>query len=469
MLVSFIFENWRSYREKTTLSMLADRSRQHTNTLAIPAYYRGGIKIIPVAAVYGGNAAGKSNLFSALQFVQRFVVLGRQDYTDIPIEPFEVGTASSEPSRFSIEILVNQEGEGIFQPTRIPQSEIVYRLEFTVTRNKVLTESLFWLDSKKIEHPIYSRNENDQFIFAPDLLSKLTSSQRVALDVIAGGTGERRLFLTNVVGQQNPLFNHIYQWFTDSFKTADGTDAAQLQRMTAFMDDDKYCEQFSHILRALGTGIDQVKLESVSDNMIPLSVKDEFDEMVDGMPANTVAQITLGTGNQDTKRIYLIKKSEDGSSIIQQVQTYRRGKPFGFDRESTGTRRLIEMLPILMDLWTHKNRTWILDEMGRDFHTDMTQTLLQAFLNNCGSDTRTQLLLNTHDLMLMDQSLFRKDEIFVVDRDDENISHLNSLSNCKGIRNDLDLRRSYLDGKFGGRPHINKAEFDSAIVSSERE
>lgn len=64
--------------------------------------------------------------------------------------------------------------------------------------------------------------------------------------------------------------------------------------------------------------------------------------------------------------------------------------------------------------------------MERDFHTSMTQTLLNAFLDNCSSDTRTQLLLNTHDLMLMDQKLFRKDEIFVVDRDKDDVSHLTS-------------------------------------------
>ncbi len=466
MLVSFTFENWRSYQNRTTLSMLADRSRQHTNTLAFPSYYHGGIKILPIAAVYGSNAAGKSNLFSALQFVQRFVSWGRQDFTDIPVEPFDIGEETAEPSYFSIEILTEQEGDGIFQPTRTDQSELIYRLEFTLTRSKVLTESLFWLDSKKVEHLVYSRDE-DRYSFAAELLSKLSQTDRVALDVIAKGTGERRLFLTNAVGQQNPLFSHIYAWFSDGFKTADGTDASQIQRMTAFMDDEKYCEQFSHILQSLGTGIDQVKLESVSDSMIPLNVKAEFNQMVDSMPADSVSQITLGTGNQDTKRIYLIKKSEDGSTTIQQVQTYRKGKPFGFDRESTGTRRLIEMLPILMDLWTHRNRTWVLDEMERDFHTSMTQTLLNAFLDNCSSDTRTQLLLNTHDLMLMDQKLFRKDEIFVVDRDKDDVSHLTSLGNYGGVRNDLDLRKSYLDGKFGGMPQINRRGFNAAIKSAE--
>lgn len=97
----------------------------------------------------------------------------------------------------------------------------------------------------------------------------------------------------------------------------------------------------------------------------------------------------------------------------------------------------------------------------------MTQTLLNAFLDNCSSDTRTQLLLNTHDLMLMDQKLFRKDEIFVVDRDKDDVSHLTSLSNYGGVRNDLDLRKSYLDGKFGGMPQINRREFNAAIKSAE--
>lgn len=74
MLVSFTFENWKSYRTATTLSMIADRSRQHNGTLSSSEYYR-GLRILPIAAVYGGNAAGKSNLFDALRLYKSLWLL----------------------------------------------------------------------------------------------------------------------------------------------------------------------------------------------------------------------------------------------------------------------------------------------------------------------------------------------------------------------------------------------------------
>lgn len=459
MLVSFTFENWKSYRDETTLSMIADRSRQHGETLAFSPYYR-GMKFLPVAAIYGGNAAGKSNLFDAIRFVQRFVILGRQDYSDIPVEPFAWGSSGKEPSRFAIQILVTHPGTGELCPSRTLQRELIYQLEFRVNRQQVLEESLSWFDSQRHEHEIYHRNAEGDVMFSSELRSKVGAEQIKTLQVLAKGAGQRRLFLTNTASQQLPLFRHIYDWFRNDLRTADN--ATPAPRIAKLMDDQEYCDRFGRILHALGTGVDHVRLEPTSLESLPADQREQLKNLADQMQENSMIQAAISLGYETSTQIFVITK-HNGDVTVRHVQTYRNDKPFGFERESSGTRRLIEILPIFLDLWMHDSCTWVLDEMEREFHTEMTWALLEGFLENCGQRTRKQALLNTHDLMLMDQDLFRKDEILVAERDNDGVSHLISLGDYEGIRNDLDLRRSYLDGRFGGRPDINANEFEEAI------
>lgn len=459
MLVSFTMENWKSYREEATLSLLADRSRRHANTLAVCPYYH-GLKILPIAAIYGGNAAGKSNLFDALRFVQRFVAFGQDDDTAISVEPFAWGDASEKPSRFSIQMLVSQKTSGAFQPTRSSQPEIIYQLDFALDRNSVVEEALSWYDSQRNVHLLYERDDQGQVTFSPEFARKLGEEEAQTLRIVARGAGPRRLFLTNTVDQQVSTFRHIYDWFRKGLRTADN--GIQSPRVAALMSDQAYCEQLGTILHALGTGVERIELQLMPEGQLDLGLRNHMLQMMEAVADNSMAQLLVNTGLDVANQIFVLTK-ENNLVTIRRVQTYRDGRPFGFERESSGTRRLIEILPIFLDLWTGVPCTWVLDEMEREFHTEMTRELLMGFLAKCGEESRTQTLLNTHDLMLMDQEVFRKDEILVAERTEEGVSSLCSIGDYEGIRNDLDLRRSYLDGRFGGRPTINEGEFAEAI------
>lgn len=467
MLVAFTVENWKSYHESTTLSMVADRSRRHADTLASPKYYK-GLHILPIAAFYGGNAAGKTNLLDALRFVQEFVSRGYQDAMSIPVEPFANGMENDDTVFFSIQMLVEQP-EDSFCPARIHQSELIYQLDFEVARMGVIYESLSWYDSKQEERSLYIRNERGEVIFSDELKAKLDAKTATLLDAIAVGTGPRRLFLTNAAGQGQHVFLPVYEWFQNVLRNA--STSTKSTRVTDFMDDAKYSEQFGRIMHALGTGVDRVELEQIDVDALP----QELQPVVQGITSQIDGDAMIQFMGSDTRygdpstRIYTVQL-KDGVPTVRRVQTYRNGKAFGLYRESSGTRRLLEILPVFLDLWLHANRVWTLDEVEREFHTDMTKELLQGFLNGCTADTRTQVLLSTHDLMLMDQDILRKDEIIIVERNTAGESTLNAIGDYAGIRNDLDLRRSYLDGRFGGKPSIDSTEFKEAIdVCSEEE
>ena len=80
------------------------------------------------------------------------------------------------------------------------------------------------------------------------------------------------------------------------------------------------------------------------------------------------------------------------------------------------------------------------------------------YLNNCDADSRTQLLFTSHDNSLMNQELFRRDEIWFAQMDAGGESSLYSLGEFKDIRYDKEIRKNYLQGRFGGTPEIQPAE-----------
>ena len=102
-------------------------------------------------------------------------------------------------------------------------------------------------------------------------------------------------------------------------------------------------------------------------------------------------------------------------------------------------------------------KVYVVDELDRCLHTMLTKQLIEDFTSSCGPATRKQLLFTTHDLLLMDQSLMRRDEMYIAQRGTDGCSELVGLAEFEGIRFDKDLIRSYLDGRFGGIPMLGEA------------
>ena len=128
---------------------------------------------------------------------------------------------------------------------------------------------------------------------------------------------------------------------------------------------------------------------------------------------------------------------------------------FEIRQESDGSQRLIDLLPAFLGLTSQSTpRVFVIDEVDRSLHTLLTRRLLETYLDSCTAETRSQLLFTTHDVLLMDQQLLRRDEMWITERDQSGASHLFSVSDYKNVRYDKDVRKSYLAGRFGGIPRI---------------
>jgi hypothetical protein len=128
---------------------------------------------------------------------------------------------------------------------------------------------------------------------------------------------------------------------------------------------------------------------------------------------------------------------------------------FSLDAESDGTKRLMHLAPALLDLQS-EGKVYVIDELDRSLHPHLSRLFVDTFLQNAKSGGCCgQMIVTTHDTSLLDLSLLRRDEIWFVEKDDQDASRLTSLAEFKGeVRADLKVAKSYLNGRFGAVPII---------------
>jgi len=433
MLVKFSVENWMSFRDKADFTMVASKEQQHGERLTRLNKYR--LRLLPTAVLYGGNASGKTNFFKAINFAKHFVVRGSSPEAVIPTDPFGLNpTDQKKPVRFSFEILIN---------------DTIYEFTFTLTSNKVVEERLVRVMSSS-EKVLYHRIDGD----TDPHLHTSTASER--LKFAFEGTRENQLYLTNSVSQKLDAFKPIYDWFALTLVLV-----APDTRFDSFeqfiLEGSPLYETMNMILPKLDTGICHLGGEGISFDAIriPEALKQKIKEDVREGKA-----IKIVTDNDER----IIVSREAGDLSVKKLYTYHRDSEgdrtrFEMKQESDGSKRIIDLLPAFLDLaQTEIPKVYVIDEIDRSLHSLLTQQLIEVYLSSCKADSHKQLLFTTHDLMLMNQKFFRRDEMWITERRQDGSSQLISLSDYADIRNDKDILKSYLQGRMGGIPHILTAQ-----------
>lgn len=430
MIISFSLENWMSFRDRVTFSMVASRERQHGNR--VPKLDEYQTRVLPVAAIYGGNASGKTNFFKALNFAKTLVVKGTQPDSLISVNPFRLDAKGVEqPSRFGFELLID---------------ESIYEFSFAVTHKVVLEEKLVAITSTS-ERVLYHRRDGEL-----NFGGSLANDQFLLFAF--KGTRDNQLFLTNSVSQKVDHFRPIHDWFKYTL-----TLVAPDSRFGPFEQflDEKHplYSTMNEILPQLDTGIVHLGGEEIPFENIPLlgPLKTKLQEDVkEGM--------TVRLRAEPINERFVVTRKKGGELIAKKLVTYHpkadgSEAKFEINEESDGSQRVIDLLPAFLELSVQiSKKVYVIDEVDRSLHTLLTRRLLEAYLASCSTKTRTQLLLTTHDVLLMDQQLLRRDEMWVAERDATGASNLLSFSEYKDVRYDKDIRKSYLQGRLGGIPRI---------------
>ena len=406
--------------------MVASRERQHGERVARPNKYQ--MRLLPAAAVYGGNASGKTNLFKALAFARTQVVTGAQPGRPIAVRPFLLDAEhAKQPTRFEFELLID---------------EVIYAFSFAVTRGQVIDERLIRVGGSG-ERTLYNRRSGK---------IKFDTSFRddeQFLNFAFRGTRSNQLFLTNSVSQNVRQFQRVYDWFDSILKIVGPDD-----RFGALYYDEKHplVVAMNDKLRDFDTGISRLD-----------SVEVPFEHLQIPEPARTrireLSDDEVGVALDTSDNQLLVTRKDGNIIVMKRVAVHQMADgaeaPFDVSDESDGSKRLINLLPVFLDLGVDDaERVYIVDELDRSLHTLLSRRLLEDYLAARSARTRTQLLLTTHDVLLMDQRWLRRDEMWVTERDYAGSSRLLSFSEYRDVRYDKDIRKSYLQGRLGGIPRI---------------
>jgi AAA15 family ATPase/GTPase len=212
----------------------------------------------------------------------------------------------------------------------------------------------------------------------------------------------------------------------------------------------------NEVLAQFDSGISHLGSETVPLDSIPIS-NDLKSRLQEDIKENTAALLFSDASNER----YIISR-QDGQLASKKIITYHptvegSEKKFDIRQESDGSQRIIALLPAFLLLSEpSSSKVIVFDELDRSLHTLLTRRLIESYLSSCSHASRSQLLMTTHDILQMDQDLFRRDEMWVVERSSEGISSLVAFSDFKNVRYDLDIRKSYLQGRLGGIPRFRK-------------
>lgn len=435
--------------------MQATKESQHCSRVAEGSELP--VRILQTAAIWGPNASGKSNFCKLLMFAQSMVVDGTRPDGGIPRHAFRLRrNSATEPSRFEFDLLVGQIG-----------NEQQFRYTFSLTDKKIIHESLFQIRSST-EKVFFSRDvnaETNQTEWNLDWWKKksITEEERMFAKFVARGTKDNQLFLHEAMDRNLEILAPVYRWFRDQLVVVQPDD----DFLTLTIHEPERAELRSYaagLLSSTGSGITGIEAIEVSANAmgIPSEVRNKMLEDLKNDSGGVIVRSSDGDrfsvfrkdGDLVTSRLITFRLMDDGTKV-----------PFELSEESDGTRRVFDLSPLFHELDSEcSNKVFVIDEFDRSMHGLLSRALLKNYFSTRTQASRAQLIFTTHDLMLMDQSLLRRDEMWFVDRTTAGATVMNRLSEHKNLRYDKDVRKAYLDGIFAALPVITQfARRDSQL------
>lgn len=450
MIVSFSIENFRSFQHEETFSLAASSrvSGGHAaHVIPIPGSKE---HVLGAAVLYGANGAGKSNLFKALRFVRTSVLRPRKKGSGTGREPFLFAEKVEPFTSFDLQFIVNEQ---------------LYRFGFKIDDTRVVEEWLVSLKGSR-EKVIYERLTNESgtvIIEGPGLKDK-----RLHALATVGGL-QNQTFLATVNATIEGLdpkeeLGTILSWFKDDLMLIGPTESYQALGHQ-FSEDSDFLKFAGDYLKASSTGVsslDVEKKEITEEELNRLLPKETVTKLLDDLNSDEsgTAIVRLREGSE----LVLERTSENHFYRITVRAIHANGSnlkiPLELSQESDGTRRLLNLLPALHHLRT-SNAVYFIDEIDRSMHPILVWKFLEFFLKSCEGAHR-QIIVTTHESNLLDLELLRRDEIWFAEKNNNGATHLHSLTDFK-IRKDLEIRKHYLQGRFGAIPYLGNVDRLSEI------
>lgn len=438
MLIRFIAANFRSFREPTEFNMLTGEIRR----LPHHVHKQGKLELLKVAALYGPNGSGKSNFVKGLDVLQMSVIQGgvKRGFW----QPFKLDRELiDQPSHLEVEILTGKK-------------TFLYGLE--LHGNRVAEEWLYQTHpgSEKQDSLLFTR------VTAPDGKTTVTvgkNRMKTEKDRLRITLYEQELLRPDQVlltmlhqSQQQflPEAAVVFGWFERLMIVFPQSRPYNLQKFIENHDGAAFAQS---LISAMGVGIAAFELAT-----FPLSevfgerTQEEVEKIKSRFVEKGASYLSLRTAKGETG----IMMEPEGNLVAKRLHTQHqtaRGDLVTFDltEESDGTLRLIDYLQLVEDV-IFTDCVYVVDEMDRSIHTVLLHELLRKLLQQSLSG---QLIFTSHDIHLQDQDIFRLDELWMVDKKQDGSTIMHPLSDFM-IRQDQDIQKGYLSGRFEAIPYLGE-------------
>lgn len=422
MLIEFKVTNFRSIREQQTFSLVAGNVDRDQVGCLIDRELPGlaGVRLLKGAAIYGANASGKSNVIEAMDFVTRFVQRSAtkiQPGDQTGAEPFKLDAKSrNEPSKFEISFVA--EGDR-------------YVFGFSTTPARVIEEYLVAYPKgapQRWYHREYDLDKKEYRWARPSSAFKQDKS-------LQEKTRENSLFLS--VGPQfnHPQLTQVFNWFKNSVRFIHlSADSMLLPEFTArMMSRPEFHDRIINLIRSADIGIVDAVMQEKDMDLGPLKKT---------LSAEAFAEIESKIKQRKEVKVSLSHRCDGEGPVHLDFE----------DEESAGTRRFFALLGPWIEI-LERGYTVFVDEIETSLHPLLVRELLRLLLCSQANSGGAQVIFTTHNPVLLDGSLMRRDQIWFTEKSPAGATNLYPLTDYQP-RKDEALAKGYLAGRYGAIPYM---------------
>ncbi len=425
MLIRFWTENCLSLRDEQELSFVASSlGKQGGKTVAMPG---GNTDLLCAAAIYGGNASGKTNVINAFSLMRSTILnshsrwKGREGIAD---RSFYFDTVSrKKPTRFELDLLLDG---------------VRYVYGFSMDRRIVLEETLYAYPRGKRQLWL-ERNAKSasQFKFGKKLGGENRTIEKL--------TRPNSLFLSAAAQNNHPQLSPIYEWFLNQITIYSDTTRTQLDTISSIENKELSANEILRFMQLADLGVSGIQLsdidEDVSENMKKLKagVLDLFKSHVREEIAEEFSSMI------PSKKINLLHSGYSGRKIS-----------LDFGLESHGTQTLFSLIGPLLKT-AKSGGVIVIDELENGMHPLLARQLVRIFNSSKSNSKNAQLIFTTHSTNLLREGLLRRDQVWLTEKDKKGATRLYPLSDFKPRKTE-NIENGYLQGRYGAVPYLGEID-----------
>lgn len=422
MLIEFSVQNFRSFKERVTFSLLPASIREKRNVAPILIEEYKDLAILPSAILYGPNNSGKSNLLTAINALRWMITKSGNFNSDEELK-------SNEAFYFDED---TRDKPTIFEIDFIAPNKKRYNFTIEFGKNKIYKEHLLRYHNspkgKTTTQTLYERVEQE---IDPKSYLKGTKSFNV---------NPNQAYLSRGDVEGNEELQEVYAFFSK-------IKVHQLAEMP-------YVDFLANNYNAFIQKEDNSAVKMLIDKII-----NQFDATILSLElgARDLSKIVFSEDLPNEIKESLFEKLKNQTYTIHKL--YKEGKETGtaklpLSKQSTGMRKLLAILPEILPA-LQNGGTVFLDELNVSLHTEITTFILGLFNNPETNPNNAQLISTTHDMMLLNRELFDRDQIYITDKDKYGVTTLNAFSDYNfGNWRSQNLAQYYESGKLGGLPTL---------------